>query len=83
MGERTSSRHHLADDTPHDCRPRAALSHRIGFLTDGYEQRHLIENAFCPLKAFPRITARYDRLARTSLPPSASSLLSYGRFYES
>jgi putative transposase len=29
-----------------------------------YKQRHRIENAFCRLNDFRRITTRYDRLAR-------------------
>jgi len=39
-----------------------------------YNQRHLIENAFCRLKDFRRIFTRYDRLARNFLA-SVSTLV--------
>jgi transposase len=51
--------------------------------TKAYKQRHRIENVFCRLKDFRRIATRYDKLARNFLASSASSLLSYGGFYES
>jgi transposase len=38
---------------------------------------------FSRLKDFRRIATRYDKLARTYSPPSASLLLSYGEFNES
>ncbi len=39
----------------------------FSFDGNAYEQRHRIENAFCRLKDFLRIAARYDRLARNFL----------------
>ena len=54
----------------------------FSFDKKSYKQRHRIENAFCRLKDFRRIATRYDRLARNSSLPSASSLLSYGGFNE-
>lgn len=39
----------------------------LSFDKKSYKQRHRIENSFCGLKDFRRITTRYDRLARNVL----------------
>jgi len=39
----------------------------FSFNKRAYKLRHRIENAFCKLKDFRRITTRYDRLARNYL----------------
>ena len=40
-----------------------------------YKERHLIENAFCRLKDFPRVATRYDKLARNFLSAVALATL--------
>ena len=39
----------------------------IRYDKDRYRARHLVENAFCPLKDFRRVATRYDKLATNFL----------------
>ena len=39
----------------------------IRYDKERYRGRHLIENAFCRLKDFPRVATRYDKLATNFL----------------
>jgi transposase len=48
----------------------------VRYDKERYRGRHLIENAFCRLKDFRRVTTRYDKLADISYPASLSPLRS-------
>lgn len=56
-----NSRHHACHSQ--QVEPQAPFS----FDKKSYKLRHRIENAFCRLKDFRRIAARYNRLARSFL----------------
>ena len=47
---------------------------RFPFDRDAYKLRNAVERAFCRLKDFRAIATRYDKLAQTTSPDSASPL---------
>jgi len=47
----------------------------IAYDARRYQDRHLIENAFCRIKDFRRVATRYDKLARNVLSAVALATL--------
>jgi len=54
---------------------RSGRKRAIIYDKNRYQDRHLIENAFCKLKDFRRIATRYDKLAANFLSAVALATL--------
>ena len=54
---------------------RCNRKRKIAFDRARYRERHRVENAFCDIKDFRRVSTRYDKLARNFLSAVALAIL--------